>query len=309
MKCNLNEYKKVVNENQLSKNDLLFSSLSFNELNQDKCEFIYVHYNKKMAMIFGMRDSQLIAPFSAPFAYPRYASDHIKYSHVLSFYSELISKFKDKKEVKEIKISLPPSFYNNSLISKLSLGLQCLNFKSLYRDINSHIDLKKFDIDLLPSSTKNSIKVSNKNMNKLIVADSIDDKKRAYRIIKQNREMKGYPLRMTWEQVSETTKEVVKADFFISTINGEDSSAAIVFHINHEVMQVIYWGANELGEQNNAMYYLPFELIKYYKNKSYKYLDVGPSSECGIVNHGLNDYKQMIGCENSIKETWIYNND
>lgn len=305
---NVFEYKKISNEKQLKNNDLIFSSLSFNEHNRDKCDFIYVHYDKKISMIFGVSEFKIRAPFSAPFGFIRYASDFLKYSHVLSFFSSLIDKVR-LNDVKEIKITLPPFFYNESIISKVSIALNELGFILKYRDLNSHIDLKKHNIDLLPSSTKKAIRASEKNKHCFFYAITEEDKIRAYSIIKQNRDMKNYPLRMSWEQIKLTVDNIVEAEFFIVQVDGEDSAAAMVFKINEETVQVVYWGANQIGEKTNSMYFLPFELIKYYKSKGMKFMDIGPSSEFGIICHGLNDYKQMIGCINSQKETWVYKND
>ena len=140
-------------------------------------------------------------------------------------------------------------------------------------------------------------------------AETKEDKRRAYEIIKENRTSKGYPLKMTWEQVLSTVENVAKADFFITKTNDLESSAAIVFHINSHTVQVIYWGANPHGEKCNVMYYMPFKVMEYYKNIGIRYIDIGPSSELGNVSLGLNDFKQVIGSTNTLKETWIYNND
>ena len=65
--------------------------------------------------------------------------------------------------------------------------------------------------------------------------------------------------------------------------------------------QVIYWG--NISKYNNykSINYLAYELIKYYKKEGFDYLDIGPSSECGIPNYGLCDFKDSIGCELSVK--------
>jgi hypothetical protein len=230
---------KNINENQIIKNDFLFSSKKFNYFNKDKCDYIYTHITNKMCMYFGVKGVSLVAPFSAPFSFPRYASEHLKYLHIYNFFLDLKKKVDYSSNIEEIKITLPPFIYNESLISKISHCLDSLGFDLLYRDLNSHINLNFFIYDDLPSSTKKAVRLSGKQKNILIHAKSDDDKKRAYEIIKQNREMKGYPLRMSWEQVKDTTDKVAKSDFFILNSNGEDSAAAIVFHINNNVVQVV----------------------------------------------------------------------
>lgn len=297
---------KLINEKQIKKNDLVFSSMKFCEFNEDKCDGLYVHHDKKISMIFGIKNNAILAPFSAPFGFIRYASDYVKYSHVLNFFKSLKESVDNHDSINEIKIVLPPYFYNESMVTKISLALSELRFTLKYRDINSHIDLDKFSLDALPSSTKKAIRLSNSYSNDFRIAEKMEDKILAYNVIKENREMKGYPLRMSLEQVIATTKDIVKAHFFIATVEGEPAAAAIVFEISDTTAQVVYWGANEVGEKCNVMYFLPMEIIKYFKGLEKKNLDIGPSSEFGIISNGLNDYKQMIGCENSNKETWVY---
>jgi hypothetical protein len=297
---------KEINERQVLNSELLYSSRRFNFFNRNKCDYIYTHFDSKLSMFFGVKGNKLIAPFSAPFSYPRYASEFVKYNHVYDFFQSLKENI-DISDIEQVKITLPPTFYNETMVSKISHSLGSVGFDLAYRDLNSHVVLRSVDKGSLPSSTKKAIRASDKHTNEIIFAETLKEKERAYNIIKENREMKGYPLRLSWEQVSETISQVAKAEFFIAVTNGTDAAAAMVFEINDKIVQVVYWGANHFGEKSHVMYYLPFQVMEYYHSKGFKYLDIGPSSEEGIISTGLNDYKQMIGCVNTMKETWMYN--
>ena len=61
-------------------------------------------------------------------------------------------------------------------------------------------------------------------------------------MIRRNREERGFPLRMTLEQVWQTVSNVIRADFFMLEHEGEDVAAAQVFHVAEGVAQVVYWG-------------------------------------------------------------------
>ena len=297
---------KEINEKQVIKSEILYSSRRFNFFNSSKCDYIYTHFDSKLSMFFGVKDNKLVAPFSSPFSFPRYVSDFIKYRHVYEFFDSLKNEVENSDNIDEVKITLPPTLYNDSMISKISHSLESLGFELAYRDLNSHINLNENEVDRLPSKTKKGVRSSKKYNNTMMQAITLEDKQRTYNIIKENRAMKGYPLRMSWDQVSATISEVAEADFFIAQTDGEDAAAAIVFEVANDIAQVIYWGGNYFGEKSHVMYYLPFEIMKYYKLKGFRYLDIGPSSEDGMVSNGLNDYKQMIGCVNTLKETWVY---
>ncbi|QRK80801.1 hypothetical protein [Shewanella sp. LZH-2] len=301
---NSSESKKVVNETQVSVYDLLYSSFKFNIFNQSKVEYIYTHFDNKISMIFGVNNGRISAPFSAPFSFIRYSSEYLKYSHIYSFFCSLKNSFLNS-EIQSLKITLPPSIYNESIISKISHSLGDLGFKLSYRDLNSHINLNEFEVSLLPSSTKKAIRQSSKYECSFIKADSINDIRRAFDIINENRRSKGYPLRMSWDQMLDTINSVAKAHVFIAKVDGEEVASAFVFEVNNDIAQVIYWGATDIGENKNVMYFLPFQIFSYFKELGFRLLDIGPSSEFGVVSNGLNDYKQLIGCITSIKETWI----
>jgi hypothetical protein len=46
---------------------------------------------------------------------------------------------------------------------------------------------------------------------------------------------------------------------------------------------------------------LPKLLFDYYKSIGKEFLDIGTSSEMGIINEGLTSYKKSIGCITSEK--------
>lgn len=64
---------------------------------------------------------------------------------------------------------------------------------------------------------------------------------KAYEIIAANRAHKGFPLRMTLEQVLQTAT-VIPIDAFTVNKNKTPIASAIVYRVNNKVAQVIYWG-------------------------------------------------------------------
>ena len=63
-------------------------------------------------------------------------------------------------------------------------------------------------------NARKNLRTSEAGEYKLYYCNNLDDKKKAYEIIRINRSEKGYPLRMTWNQVSETI-EKIEHDIFI----------------------------------------------------------------------------------------------
>jgi len=49
------------------------------------------------------------------------------------------------------------------------------------------------------------------------------------------------------------------------------------------------------------MNFLSYEVFKYYKENGIEVVDIGPSTEDSIPNHGLCEFKESIGCDLSPK--------
>ena len=55
------------------------------------------------------------------------------------------------------------------------------------------------------------------------------------------------------------------------------------------------------------MNFLSFNVFQYYKNQGIAIIDIGPSTENSIPNHGLCEFKESIGCDISIKTEFFKN--
>ena len=91
------------------------------------------------------------------------------------------------------------------------------------------------------------------------------------------------------------------SDIFIVKKDNVSIAAAFIYYINNEVCSVIYWGDIEGYSQVKPINYLSYQLIQFYGEKGIKYLDIGISTEDGVPNYGLCDFKDSIGCFPSSK--------
>ena len=114
-------------------------------------------------------------------------------------------------------------------------------------------------------------------------------------MISINRKEHGYPLRMSLQNVADTVK-IIDADFFVVSHNGTDVAAAQVFKVTEDVAQVIYWGDLRQYASLRTMNFLAYKVFEYYYQKGFRILDIGPSTEDGVPNNGLCDFKEAIGC-------------
>ncbi len=291
------EYRAALRET------IVYNTAEFNELNSYKVDrvryFIFADTRKRFALCVGQRADKFLAPFSAPFAS---FSPLRKHWTVLQLEESVkcLDDLAAREGIHSIKLTPPPSLYNESLVAALQNILSRQGYELLSCELNFALNLKTFRLEDYPSylslNGRNMLNAAMRENFSIKHCKDIAEKKIAYEVVVQNHESRGYPVRMTWEQVKETT-EIVPHDFFI-VLNGDlPVAAAMLFHVTTDIVQLIYWGNIPDKLSAKSMNYLAYKLTAHYHERGMKYLDIGPSTENGVPNYGLCDFKQHIGCE------------
>ncbi|MDE6556435.1 MAG: GNAT family N-acetyltransferase [Duncaniella sp.] len=280
----------------------VYNSVKFSELNRNKAEeVIYLLLNDEkgkpqFGITLGLRENMLLSPFSAPFG----GVETVKQRKSVAHWIEAAECVKEYAAVRNfaLRIALPPSFYSPTD----ALDAQSLAFSSTgltnVPEYNYHFPHNFPD---LSSSSRNKLTTAKKQNFDIKITDEVD---RAYAVIRENREERGYPLRMTLEQVKETVK-VIKADFWLVSLGDEDVAAAQIYHVAPGVVQVIYWGDKRRFSAMRPMNLLAWEVARHYAEKGIL-VDVGPSSSDGVPSYGLCDFKENIGCVLSPKNVFTF---
>lgn len=293
-----NEYGQIVGDK-----GPVFCRKDFLELNKTKVDAVHYFLGRdkknRLAFALGEKDCEWRAPYSAPFAIPIELQKVTPIEYYWEFI-ELLNKFAVDKGIKHISILLPPDIYYWQSNAKIINALLGKKYEIEYEELNYSINLKKIRIEdyaqLLQCNARRNLKIALNSGLSLFRCLELEEKKAAYEVIRVNHESRGYPLRMTLEQVLETIISV-KHDIFLVKRCDITLAAAIVFHINDKIVQVIYWGNVPNVEEYKPMNFLAYELIKFYKEQGIDQIDIGPSSESGFPNYGLCTFKESIGCE------------
>lgn len=286
----------------------IFNKSAFTELNVDKtAEIIYLIIYKKGSARFALTagkgyDNVLRCPFSAPFGYP----EEIKSLQSIGDYyhaTAALNKYLEHLGIDIAEITLPPLFYDNDVISAWINAFTQNNWQIVYFEINYafHIPeiIENYEAKIAHNARKN-LRIAEHSGLQVTLCKSEDEKCEAYHIIKRNRESKGYPLRMSEEQVMRTIK-VVNSSMYIVSLGSEKIASALIYEVTDKILQVVYWGDIPGYSDKKPINFLAYELLKIYSNKGYEYLDIGPATEQGIADFGLCDFKDSIGCKRSLK--------
>jgi hypothetical protein len=278
-----------------------FNTGAFNNLNRYKTE--KVHYlifkdNKvRLGIIFGVKQNILHSPFSAPFGGFQNLNEDIGLEKI-DLILKTLNEWVKVKKIDGIKITFPPLFYNFNFLTKLNNAFYRSGFKKINSEINYQFTTLKMDENYSSIIWKNAKKNLNKSLRSELTFEKIDQKNGflAYNIISENRNQRGFPLRMTWDQL-ELTSNTIKVDYFIVKKQETPVASAIVFHVSEKIVQVVYWGDLPKYSEYKNMNFLSFNIFNYYKENCIEIIDIGPSTEESIPNYGLCEFKESIGCD------------
>lgn len=290
----------------------IYNSAAFATLNSGKCGGVrYVLFRDskvRFGLILGERDGVLHSPFSAPFGGFSYNSAQTV--EALDEAVELLRGY-SRSQGMAVEIVLPPDFYSPSILPKVNSAL-LRGGTLLYADINHHCMLDGLEGDAWIDTVMERLGAKARpRLRKALMEpfaihrlDSCSqaDIARAYAVIAANRADKGYPLRMSLDDVVRTVSSgVVDAEFMVMTYDGIDVAAAMVYHSAPGIMQVIYWGDAPGYGDKHVMHRFAPEVMHMCASMGASVLDIGPSSENGIPSFGLCSFKESIGCLPTLK--------
>lgn len=246
-------------------------------------------------------------PYSSPFSM-LYLRKIYKLSDALTIIKGL-KLLSIEMSIDNIQVSLPPDIYNIDLINIFSSSFVSEGFSTDKIDINHHYNLsnyKNIENYILEAKTnlRNKYKITLKNNLEFSVINN-SNFEIAYDVIKKNRDQKGYPLKISKSQMRDLIElETLESTCFDIFKSDDCIAAAIVFDINKDISQIIYWGDNIEFRDSSPMSIMFVKLFDYYNNLGKKIIDIGPSSENGVINLGLASFKESFGCSTRIKTTF-----
>ena len=286
-----------------------FNISEFNFLNNNHVDKIFYLLFKdskyRLGIIGGIKNSVFKSSFSAPFGGFSFNKNDVKLS-MIEDSIDLLNHWCKNKNIECAKIILPPNIYNHSFIAK---QLSCFYRKGYIIDIidlNYHFSTKNLNDNYIKNIWHSARKSLNKSLNNGLIfklCSTGDESQIAYDIIKTNRREKGFPLRMKYTDIIKTDSIIDKDYFIVYDCNEVAMASAIIYHISTNIVQVVYWGDIPEYSDLRIMNFLSYKIFDYYKNKNIEYIDIGPSSENSIPNHGLCEFKESIGCDISEKFT------
>lgn len=282
-----------------------YNTVRFNELNRCKAQSVrylaFVAPRPLLGIILGERDGKLHSPFSAPFG-GMTETEETTIETIAEAY-RLLRSYGSENGL-QIEITLPPPFYAPTFITRQDAALKAEG-TVMWEDVNFHRQLD-FGEEGASAQFSSTARRAMRHAERaglefhFFKHPTRDDIRRVYETVLSNHHALGYPVKMTEKEVIETTP-VTGSRFMTITLGAEDVAAAMFNSVTPTKCQLIYWGDRIMFRPLRPMNLLAAKAFEQCRTLGFKTVDLGPSSECGIVSAGLCRFKQSLGCRPTAK--------
>ena len=288
----------------------IYGNANYNHLKKHNCDSIhYLLFREgkyRLGIIGGIKGGAFLSLPTDSFGGFIYLQDNIKISYIDNAI-DLLVKWAKSKKLKAINLTLPPSIYNESFISKQMNSLFNNSFFILKIELNHILPSAKFNdnyINEIGKYDRNNLNKALKNNLTFHQCENLLEKRIAYQIISLYKQTQNEPLKISWKEILMTTT-IIDTEFFITYDNNNfPVAAAIVFHLSPSIVQIFNWGENPEFLHLRTMNYLAYKIFEYY-HRDYQIIDLGPSSENAVPNIDLCNFNESIGCDTTLKFSFI----
>jgi hypothetical protein len=131
-------------------------------------------------------------------------------------------------------------------------------------------------------------------------------RRQVYDVILANRCRRGFPITMTYEAIQQMAAAFPTRLVFFGTFAGQEMIASsICIWVSPEVLYVLYWGDLDGWGSSSPVSLLAETIYDYARQNGCRVLDLGTSTKDGLPNYGLLNFKHDLGCQESLKLTFV----
>lgn len=216
-----------------------------------------------------------------------------------------------ERSANEIRIKCAPFSHNLAISSLVTNILMRNNFSVGNFELNYHIDVNAdgFLNRISYGNRKRIKKCLNAGMTTQYHSHSDIDS--IYQVIKLNRERRGFPVTMSFEQVKTMLDKFPDRYHLFSVKNnideGEMVASALCISLTPSVLYVFYWGDVAGYEKYSPIALLASSIYEYCQNNNFEQLDIGTATVDNVPNYGLAQFKRNLGFSESLKPELVWN--
>lgn len=241
---------------------------------------------------------QFVSGFSAPFGGPDLVRDSETVTNIFGLLSRALD-WAGARGISTIRIKAKPSFYSSSE-EAVQFTLFNLGFSVEACELNFHIDLVGMSsieeyVKRLKPAARRALKHGLGEPFALSEALSEEQWAVAYGLLERNRAAKGRRLQLSLGYLLDIRKAFPKwIRMFIFERNNAPCGAALIYRVRPRRELVVYWGDADHELERSPMNAFVQRLVERAIAEGVLSLDVGISSEDGVPNQGLIQFKESV---------------
>ncbi len=205
--------------------------------------------------------------------------------------------------IKEIEIRHFPAYIIGS--DMIGNALIKAGYVAVFTEINQHITIEKLSFELI--ARRNEIKKVRQCENEgfQFAISSLDKLQDIYKLVVDTRQRKGYKVSMTFKELQCAVQANPDKYLLFTVFDGNCLIATSVSIVLNETTIYNFYHADDLNYRTKSpLTFLIKHIYTYCFNKNYKILDLGISSENGILNKGLYSFKKNLGAISGEKKLY-----
>ncbi len=253
------------------------------------------------AIHFAEIDQQLISGAKSPFG--SFVIPETPDKKSLKAILDEVLYYAKANSIESIQIKSYPVIYAPLQAALVSDVLGEAGFFLEYRDITQVLSIIG-DMNLDPDrKRKITACIQKKFTFEELTVESLPE---AYDLFLQSRLSKGYPVTMKLIDFFDEFRRFPLNYKLFGLLDGNKLIAAsVVVLINDEIIYYFFSGDNLDYRKYSPITYLIFNLYHLASKKRFKFIDMGISTDKGILNQGLYDFKKSFGAFDSLKSTFM----
>ncbi len=260
-----------------------------------------IHFQESHSSIYFTRSgNSLISLDKAPFG-----SFILKHDASNSELISLIGKIQDwslTNNINSLTIRCFPEIYDTDQSAVIQRALLSDGFTIKYKDITQVISISE-EMDLNVHKKRRLRKCL--TLGFTVRQITIDFLQESYSLIAESRNHKGYPVTMSMKEL-EHMFILFPKDYLLFGVFDESKiiAASVCIKINSEILYSFYIGDNVAYRSLSPVTLLISGIYDFCQLHLYELLDLGISTDKGILNNGLYAFKKSFGSSDSRKLTF-----
>jgi hypothetical protein len=246
-------------------------------------------------VLFTYSESDIVrTPGRATFGgfWPTKSTQRIDSSLAILAYASFFEKFPNQKEA---KIVLPPEVFFPDFFKPQLEALLHFGTKESIVDFNYHVEIENWSRKQLSKGNRKKIRQFRENGGNVSFA-GLDSIKECYEVLVENRRRRGVYLTMKYHDF-ENSLLLYGDDFMLihASFDTEIVATSYVVKILPDYWYVLFWGELPSFRSFSPVASIFDFLISEATKNHVKFLDLGISSDQGVLDEGLATFKSNLG--------------